>query len=510
MSSDALRHTSFFTHMDEFGFFSDLVTTLPENFTSVFEIARVLEDEDSALYRKLMPVLTVSTAVPEKKEESREWRPNRHLPVMQEFDVDFIKSVSEVSRVLPSQHVLPDEVFMRRLARRELMRRVARTPVIVPFGNSSNDFNPNYFKQKVYLLLDTSASMLSHHRFQMAKAVAYVFLKRNLKELGHIYFRTFDRDIGPLVTATDMSSLRSMIRAIMRLNRLGNGTVLEKAILLACEDIRKDSDLSGAEILVITDGAAHLDKGRIIEALGSMITINTIKIGDAKVALDEKILQDEAARGSSPESHSLAQIEERIRHLEFEMSNASTSRAERIQGEIRSLKAQMSRMRQHIVEAMRAEYGREIESLSRVFVNVDDITADSLFHLTPEQLAELRELVLAAEQEFRRGIDAETLKEVAILYEHISMLLAEPVDENEGDLQELKEKLSGMLDDFVQSTGRSLISGSSGIRRDDLRDLGMMLQHRSLGDNSLIATLLKLIRQIMNVGRISKIKLRKR
>ncbi len=510
MPSDALRHTLFFEHMEEFGYFSELTSALPENFTSVFEIARVLEDETSALYQQLHEAITVSSTVPPKKKESREWRPNRHIPPVQEFDVDFIRSVSEVSRILPSQHVLPDEVFMRRLARRELIRRVARTPTILPFGNSSHDFNPNFFKQKVYLLLDTSASMLSHHRFQMAKAVAYVFLKRNLKELGHIYFRTFDRDIGPLVTATDMTSLRALIRTIMRLSRLGNGTALEKAILTACDDICRDSALSGAELLVITDGAAHLDKGRITEALGSAITINTIKIGDAKVAIDEKILHDEAARGSSPESHSLAEIGERIRHLEFEMTNASTSRIERIQAEVRSLKGQMERMRQHIVEHMRSEYGREIEAISRVFVNVDDITADSLFHLTPEQLAELRELVIAAEAEFKGGIDAETLKEVVLLYEHISMLLEEPVDENEPSLKELRNKLSGLLDDFVQSTGRSPGGGASGIRRDDLRDLGMMLQHRSLGDNSLIATLLQLLRRIMNIRPFGRLKIGKR
>ena len=194
----SLRHTSFFKHMDEFGYFSELTESLPENFTSVFEIARVLEDESSQLYQHIQSALTVSTIKPPKKEESREWRPNRHVPAVQEFDVDFIKSVSEVSRILPFQHVLPEEVFIRRLARRELLCRVARTPVILPFGNSSNDYNPNFFKQKVYLLLDTSASMLSHHRFQMAKAVAYVFLKRNLHELGQIYFRTFDRSIGPV------------------------------------------------------------------------------------------------------------------------------------------------------------------------------------------------------------------------------------------------------------------------------------------------------------------------
>lgn len=499
MQHNALRHASFFEHMEEFGYFSDLEDALPEDFTSVFEIARVLEDEDSALFRRLESALTVASRTPVKERKSREWRPNRHVPVAEEFDVEFIRHVSDVRRILPSQHVLPEEVFMRKLARRELMRRVSRTPVILPFGNSSSEYNPNFYKQKVYLLLDTSASMMSHHRFQMAKAAAYVFLKRNLKELGHIYFRTFDREIGPLVTATDMPQLRSLIRHVMRLRRLGNGTAMEKAIMTACDDICAQSDLSGAEILIVTDGAAHLDRGRILEALGPNITINTVKIGDAKVAIDEKILRDEAARGSSPESHALVQIEERIHHLEAEMRNASTSRTDRIQGEINSLRGQANRMREHIVQTMRGSYGREIEALSRVFVNVDDITADGIFHLSTRQIDELRSLVIEAEEAFREGIDAETLKEIALLYEHVSMLLKEADAETNAALQEMQNRLSNLLDDFMQSVGRSLGAAAAGIGRDDLRDLSMMLQSRSLGNNSLLTALLTVLRRLLTI-----------
>lgn len=485
--------------MEEFGYFSDLEDALPEDFTAVFEIARVLEDEDTALFSTLSAALTVKSRPKEPEKKSREWQPNRHVPVEEEFDVDFIKSVSEVRRVLPSQYVLPDAVFMRKLARRELIRRVAKTPVILPFGNSSNEYNPNHYKQKVYLLLDTSASMLTHHRFQMAKAAAYVFLKRNLRELGHIFFRTFDRDIGPLVKATDTAGLRHLIRHVMRLRKLGNGTAMEKAILTACEDIRAEADLSGAELLIITDGAAHLDKRRILEALGTTITINTVKIGDARVAVDEKILQDEAARGASPESHALAQLIDRIHQLEMEIRNASTARAERIQTEINSLKGQADRTRRHLVEHMRGEYGKEIEVLSRVFVNVDDITADRLFRLSPEQIEELRNLVVAVEEAFRAGVDAETLKEASLLYEHVMMLLEEDEPDNAEALHEMESRLSSLLDDFVKSVGRSMGGSAANLGRDDLRDLSLMLQHRSIGDNSLLATLVSLLRKLISL-----------
>lgn len=505
-----LRHTDFFTHLDEFGYFSELAGNLPKNFSSVFEIARVLEDETSALFQKLETAMTVSAQVPEVPRESRGWQPNRHLPVEHEYDIDFIRSVSEVHRVLPTQHALPEEVFLRRLSRRELLRRIPRTPVIVPFGSSSSDYAPNHFKQKVYLLLDTSASMVSHHRFQMAKATAYVFLKRNLKELGHVYFRTFDRDISPLEVASDIESLRRLIRHVMRLRRLGNGTAMERAILTACEDIRQDSKLSGAEILMITDGAAHLDRATILEALGSSITINTIKIGDAAVALDHKILADEAARGSSPESHALANVHDRIRHLEFEASNASTSRAERIRLEIESLRRQAERMQDHIMETMESEYGREIESLSRVFVNVEDLATDEIFRLSSEHIAELRELVVAVSEAFREGLDGETLKEVALLYEHVSMMIEEGVGDGREDLQGMQKELNGMLDNAAESLTRSGGMAGRGISRDDMRDLGFMMQHRSFSDANLAQILRELLRRALRAARFSRVKIIRR
>ncbi len=352
--------------------------------------------------------------------------------------------------------------------------------------------------------------MLSHHRFQMAKATAYVFLKRNLRELGHVYFRTFDREISELHTATDRATLRTLIRHVMRLRELGNGTVMEKAILTACEDIRKDAELSGAEILIITDGAAHLDKSTIQEALGRTITINTIKIGDARVALDPKILADEAARGNSPESHALAKVRDRIRHLEFEASNASTSRAERIRAEISSLTRQCEKMQTHIVDHMRAEYGREIETLSNVFVNVDDISADQIFNLNQEQIDALRKLVVAVSGAFRSGLDGETLKEVALLYEHISMLLEEEVGEGKDQLREMKSELDGMLNDAAESLSTPGAGGRGGISRDDMRDLGFMMQHRSFSDISIARILKELVERAMRAARFSRIKVIRR
>src|ERR1039457_2390884 len=48
---------AFFPVMEEFGFFSHIYEKLPEDFTAIFEIARVLDDELSALSKQLSEVV---------------------------------------------------------------------------------------------------------------------------------------------------------------------------------------------------------------------------------------------------------------------------------------------------------------------------------------------------------------------------------------------------------------------------------------------------------------------
>src|SRR5262249_452994 len=158
--------------------------------------------------------------------------------------------------------------------------------------------------------------------------------------------------------------LWKLIRYTMRLNSLGNGTVMEKAILQAAEDIRAKSSLSGAEILMVTDGACHLDVEKIREALGNMIKINTIKIGNAELHPDPKFLEEVGWRGKRAEQGNLGQLEEEVRRAKALVSKSSNDNAVLIARRAGQLRAQ-------IVEKLKRTYGREIEQLSSVFVNVD-------------------------------------------------------------------------------------------------------------------------------------------
>lgn len=488
--------------MEEFGYLRGLEEFLPRGFTAVFEIARVLEDPTSDLFRALQPVMTVSPARTMQQPNSREWRPNRNVSVGDEYEAALIRNVSDIRRVQPHQFLLPDDVFLRRLAQRSLWINVPRTPVTRGYGSSATEYAPDNFKQKVYVLLDTSTSMSSHHRIQMAKAVVYVFLKRNLRELGHIYFRTFDIEIGPLHVATDARTLRSLTQAAMRVSRLGNGTVMERAILQAADDIRAQAALSGAELLVITDGACHIDLERMRSALGDTIRVNTVKIGNAQIYAEDRELHEIATNGTSPQQLELVRLEESLRRAEYDVRSASTD-AERVhlKSEVGSLRRRLEQVQSSLFERMRATYGREIESLSRVFINIDDITSDAIFVLRDSEIAEMRELVKEVELDFDEGLDADDLREAAVLYEHVQLLLelAPAGSDQQQQLRELASRLEDLLRDVLESESAPKRGSSAlrGIARSDMRDLNLMLHHGSGRGASVIAAFIAMIRRAL-------------
>ncbi len=497
MKHKVLTHSSFFEHMEEFGYLRGLEEMLPEDFTAVFEIARVLEDPGSDLFRSIAPAMTVSQPAPtQQPRNSREWQPNRNVTHSEEYEAALMRSFSDIKRLFPHQYLLPDEIFYQKLAQRSLWINVPRTPVVIPFRTSSSEYSPNNFKQKVYLLLDTSTSMTSHHRFQMAKAVVYVFLKRNLKELGHVYLRTFDTDLGDLRIADSPTSLRGLIQYAMRLNRLGNGTVMEKAIIQATEDIRAHASLSGAEILMVTDGACHLDVDKIRKALGDTIRINTIKIGNAEIFADEKLLRDMASRGSSADQRNLARLEEDLRRATIDLNHAANDHdRNRIRSLIGSINERAEKLRRTIVSLLQRDYGREIEFLSSVFVNIDDISADGLFILRQSEIDEIRELLAEVESDFDDGIDADALREAALLYEHVQMLLKSGGDAQQmAQLEDIAQRLNELLKDVLE-TSDQINSAAQNLSRSDVHDLHMMLHIRSSGGNSLLQLLLAVLRR---------------
>jgi hypothetical protein len=274
--------------------------------------------------------------------------------------------------------------------------------------------------------------------------------------------------------------------------------VMEKAIIQAAEDIHARGSLSGAEILMVTDGACHLDVEKIRGALGNDIRLSTVKIGNAEVFPDERFLRDAAARSQSPQGRDIMRLEEEVRKLRFDLGIAASDGEKRVlESKIRGHERRIEEQRTAIMGRIREYFGREIEQLSNVFVNIDDLSADKIFTLSQHQIDEIRELLAEVEADFADGLDADSLREAALLYEHVQMLLNSAASADQvAELEQVAERLRQLMGDMLQN-GQIPTGGTRGISRADLHDLHMMLQMQSTRGDSLAKLLLAMLRRVV-------------
>src|ERR1041384_2559217 len=122
---------TFFPVMEEFGFFEHIYEKLPSDFTAIFEIARVLEDQLNPLTERLQEVLRLPAPAASRNLDKVEDF-HRYQPAGDRYAADLITSYNDVARIYPNQFLLPDEVFLQRLALRELWMPVAKSGVILP------------------------------------------------------------------------------------------------------------------------------------------------------------------------------------------------------------------------------------------------------------------------------------------------------------------------------------------------------------------------------------------
>ena len=443
-----LRNSTFFSRMVEYGFFESSIHALPENFTLVYEISRVLEEIGNPLTSILSPVLWLSEPNSEDQTSPKEIIP--HLPTGEEYEANLIRSYRDINRIYPHQYLLPDEVFMQRLVERSLWMPSPKAPRNKRYQSDSNDFAPDSRKQKVYLLFDTSKSMQESYRIHLAKAIAYFFLKNNQKEMGTIFFRTFDAEIGKLHIVQNRVNFDELITEIMCMPAEGRGTILEKALLTAIQDIRNDSFMLEAEILVITDGAAHIDIPKVQHALGENIRIHCVKIGDAKIEPDHKLILNTIHSSESEEAKVIRDIQHKIKDMEATLRATQTdNRKFAMNSEIVFLNKQLNDKVQRYSHKAMSNYGNEIVELSSIFVNVSDVDPKVLFTLTTERISDFVQLSREILQLLKEDPSAEDAKLAAMLYNHIDTIL----QFNEVNIESLKDQnneLGIVLTQFVQ------------------------------------------------------------
>lgn len=121
-----IETSRFFAQVEEFGFFDTVEEHLPEAFTMIYEIARILEDASHAISSSLAPILELHDPLAERDTTDTIIVP--HVPDAKEYEADLITSVTEVRYIYPYQHLLPEAVFLRKLAERSLWMPRTKSP----------------------------------------------------------------------------------------------------------------------------------------------------------------------------------------------------------------------------------------------------------------------------------------------------------------------------------------------------------------------------------------------
>lgn len=266
----------------------------------------------------------------------------------------------------------------------------------------------------------------------------------------------------------------------MRLDALGRGTALEKALETAINDIRAYAHMAEAEILVITDGAAHINIEKIHGMLGENIRINTVKIGDASISPSPNFLRDYISSGNNEETKTLRAMQERVRDIERQLHSLKTeSRRSALQSELKYNASYLAQETEKLAKKLGETYGREIESLSDIFIAIEDIEPEKLFSIQGERLEELKELTAEILEVMRNEPTIEYAKRAATLEEHLDVLL-EHRAVNDAELsaqaKELKELLEKILKQAVDG-----LSASIDISEEDRRGIVKLLGKSASG-----------------------------
>jgi len=475
--------------MEEFGFFETVAEHLPEDFTIIYEIARIIEDLSNPVGQMLAPILEL------QEPNDSDTLPELHIiPNVQdakEYEADLIKSVTDVRHIYPHQFLLPETVFLQRLAERSLWMPRAKTPKNFRYQTESEKFAPDDRKQKVYVIFDTSSSMQHNFRIHLAKAIAYLFLRTNQKELGTVFFRTFDLTVGELLTARDLPGFDELISHLMHIKAVGNGTVLQKAIQTAIDDISHESQLSSAQILVITDGVAMIDYDKLKEQMADSIVLNTVKIGHAKMHVDAKVIEDQIYHSNSDDAVRLKQLVSQRKDVELQMSTASgSSRVSTLQSQLGLVQKQIDTLTERIGAHLELHLGSEIQKLSKVYVEIDDIAPEVMFALPEQQVRELEILAEKLLEALKEDHQVEDVKRAAVLYDHL-MLLMEYNHIDASRFAQAAKDLETVMDHILNDAASSAQDLSiSDMERMQLRN---MLSLQSFANKLSLAKLIQLL-----------------
>lgn len=165
-----------------------------------------------------------------------------------------MRTLSDLPKIAPGQHGLPQEIFEAKLERKELLRVQHR--------------QPEDKRQQLYVLIDSSGSMTNwltpsglqgrrslFNRSALSCVFALALSRKIELEKGYMFVRFFGSSSSRCFIGKDAASYKALRKLIALNSYNGGGTNILSAVLVALNDIRAAAlpDVETAELLVITD-----------------------------------------------------------------------------------------------------------------------------------------------------------------------------------------------------------------------------------------------------------------
>jgi len=138
---------------------------------------------------------------------------------------------------------------------------------------------------------------------------------------------------------------------------------------------------------------------------------------------------------------------------------------------------------------MSDHYGLEIQNISSVYVNVDDLAPEEIFSLPEEKVKELEEMAESLLEALRSERQVDDIKRAAVLYDHLMLLMRyNKVDARR--FEQAAKELEQMLDQVLNKPKASQDEVSiSDLERMQLRN---MLDLASFNNKLSLAVLLRM------------------
>ncbi len=209
------------------------------------------------------------------EEKKGEFKPTDVMS--QDRKVDKIETLSDITKLVSSEHGLPDEVFDKRLEEKSLQK--------------NQDLKRIQKKKLLYLLIDNSGSMgttIQGNRYGMLSrgALAVVFstslTKRVRDDGGMVFFRFFGDAPSSLMSARAKDEFDPVMKMMAHMSFNGGGTDIVKVIRAAVKDIKNAKDeIAKSEIILISDCEDSFDAAAVRGLLGNL-EMNVLDISGNK------------------------------------------------------------------------------------------------------------------------------------------------------------------------------------------------------------------------------------